>query len=503
MDTSNLPPLPGLERISSSCSTSSICTTSTMSSSADTTILSDEHVSNLDYLQLSPSESATTGTTKRRKRQNSVMIIKPTRWSPPVCQGQQSQPQNHHHHHHHNDTNNSYNEKNGTNNALSSTAIDTDFKPTFYNPNEVKHRRRISTYQCSVLEEEYQTNTKPTAAKRYQLAEQLDMTPRTVQIWFQNKRAKAKQHHHHQQQQQKNKPVAPSTCHHSTPKTSISTTKSEASSTSLSATMPLDMFTFDDGRLDPVYLIDDHSAATLPSSVSSPSLSKCGTMLPSNEDDHEAAAVAAPMTGVYDTSMMGNHGTTQLAPAAPAPAPEISSPLLPSSETTGICDAFTMWPHPNDAHHNLQSLPPQDTLPQFSSATTSSSSTPLQQQFSSLDLFSVLQPYQQQSHDTMDGIEQGKNMINSSMDPPSSPRTYSISKQNDDEKQQQQQHQQQHCHDCSFDQPFTQKLSTDPGFGTSMVPTWPYMMNQHAIQNDYLDFVLDQDDWMGPFYACA
>ncbi|CAO3597617.1 unnamed protein product [Absidia cylindrospora] len=502
MDTNNLPPLPGLERISSSCSTSSICTTSTMSSSADT-ILSDEHLSNLDYLQLSPSESTTTGTTKRRKRQNSVMIIKPARWSPPLCQGQQTQPE---HHHHHTDISNAYNEKNGISNTMSSTAIDIDFKPTFYNPNEVKHRRRISTHQCSVLEEEYQTNAKPTAAKRHQLAERLDMTPRTVQIWFQNKRAKAKQHQQQQQQQQqqKNKPVALSTCHHATPQSSISATKSESSSSSLSATMPLDMFTFDDGRLDPVYLIDDHSAATLPSSASSPSLSKCGTMLPSNEDDHEVAAVVAPMTGVYDTSMMGDHGTTQLAPtAAPAAAPAISSPLLPSSETTGTCDAFTMWPHRNDTHHHLQPLPPQDTLPQFSSATTSSSSTPLQQ-FSSLDLISVLQPYQQQSHDTMDGIEQSKNKITSSMDPSSSPRRYIISTQNDDHHQQHQQQQhQQHCHDCSFDQPFTQKLSTDPGFGTSMVPTWPYMMNQHAIQNDYLDFVLDQDDWMGPFYACA
>ncbi|KAI8332265.1 homeobox domain-containing protein, partial [Chlamydoabsidia padenii] len=56
-----------------------------------------------------------------------------------------------------------------------------------------KHRRRISSDQCGILEDEYLINTKPNATKRHQLAEQLGMTPRTVQIWFQNKRAKAKQ----------------------------------------------------------------------------------------------------------------------------------------------------------------------------------------------------------------------------------------------------------------------------------------------------------------------
>ncbi|KAI8337036.1 homeobox domain-containing protein, partial [Chlamydoabsidia padenii] len=56
-----------------------------------------------------------------------------------------------------------------------------------------KHRRRVSSQQYDVLEEEYRINTKPNASKRHQLAERLGMAPRTVQIWFQNKRAKAKQ----------------------------------------------------------------------------------------------------------------------------------------------------------------------------------------------------------------------------------------------------------------------------------------------------------------------
>ncbi|ORZ08876.1 Homeodomain-like protein, partial [Absidia repens] len=75
---------------------------------------------------------------------------------------------------------------------MTAAPIETDFQPTFYNPNEIKHRRRISSQQYGILEDEYQINTKPNASKRHYLAELLGMTPRTVQIWFQNKRAKAK-----------------------------------------------------------------------------------------------------------------------------------------------------------------------------------------------------------------------------------------------------------------------------------------------------------------------
>ncbi|KAI8069460.1 homeobox domain-containing protein, partial [Gongronella butleri] len=56
-----------------------------------------------------------------------------------------------------------------------------------------KHRRRISPEQCHVLETEYGMDTKPNATKRHLLAEKLGMTPRAIQIWFQNKRAKQKQ----------------------------------------------------------------------------------------------------------------------------------------------------------------------------------------------------------------------------------------------------------------------------------------------------------------------
>lgn len=67
-----------------------------------------------------------------------------------------------------------------------------DFRPTFYNPFEVKHRRRTTKAQYRMLEKVFQENCKPPAGLRRQLAARLGMTPRSVQVWFQNRRAKLK-----------------------------------------------------------------------------------------------------------------------------------------------------------------------------------------------------------------------------------------------------------------------------------------------------------------------
>lgn len=67
-----------------------------------------------------------------------------------------------------------------------------EFKPTFYNPFEIKHRRRTSKDQFQVLETSFQDNSKPNATVRRALAQRLGMTPRAVQVWFQNRRAKMK-----------------------------------------------------------------------------------------------------------------------------------------------------------------------------------------------------------------------------------------------------------------------------------------------------------------------
>ena len=68
--------------------------------------------------------------------------------------------------------------------------------PAFYNPFEVKHRRRTTRTQFKVLESTFLETPKPTASTRKALAEQLDMPLRAIQIWFQNRRAKAKSQSH-------------------------------------------------------------------------------------------------------------------------------------------------------------------------------------------------------------------------------------------------------------------------------------------------------------------
>ncbi|KAF8706275.1 Homeodomain, partial [Rhizoctonia solani] len=56
------------------------------------------------------------------------------------------------------------------------------FVTAFWNPYEVKHRRRTSRAQLSVLEREFETDPKPNADKRRSLAAQLNMTPRAIQV---------------------------------------------------------------------------------------------------------------------------------------------------------------------------------------------------------------------------------------------------------------------------------------------------------------------------------
>ncbi|KAL4266368.1 Homeobox domain-containing protein [Pleurotus pulmonarius] len=69
----------------------------------------------------------------------------------------------------------------------------TDFRAFFpYTPNEVKHRKRTTSAQLKVLETIFKSDTKPNASRRKDLASQLDMTARGVQVWFQNRRAKEK-----------------------------------------------------------------------------------------------------------------------------------------------------------------------------------------------------------------------------------------------------------------------------------------------------------------------
>ncbi|KAI5190329.1 hypothetical protein NECID01_0921 [Nematocida sp. AWRm77] len=78
-----------------------------------------------------------------------------------------------------------------------------EFKSSYYNPFIVKPRKRTSKEQLEVLEKTFETNIKPDATLRKTLATKLGMTPRSVQVWFQNKRAKVKNEKHIQKEKPK------------------------------------------------------------------------------------------------------------------------------------------------------------------------------------------------------------------------------------------------------------------------------------------------------------
>ncbi|KAJ2882856.1 hypothetical protein H4R27_003165 [Coemansia aciculifera] len=65
-------------------------------------------------------------------------------------------------------------------------------KQSFYNPYQVKHRRRTTKDQLALLEGTFEHTPKPSSELRKSLASNLCMTAREVQIWFQNRRAKQK-----------------------------------------------------------------------------------------------------------------------------------------------------------------------------------------------------------------------------------------------------------------------------------------------------------------------
>jgi len=62
---------------------------------------------------------------------------------------------------------------------------DVDFRAFYpYSPHEVKHRKRTTSSQLKVLETVFKRDTKPNASLRNELAAELDMTARGVQVRF-------------------------------------------------------------------------------------------------------------------------------------------------------------------------------------------------------------------------------------------------------------------------------------------------------------------------------
>ncbi|KAK9767130.1 hypothetical protein K7432_003322 [Basidiobolus ranarum] len=58
--------------------------------------------------------------------------------------------------------------------------------------NSTKKRTRASPEQLAILEDAFMTNTSPNSKVREALAERIKMSERSIQIWFQNRRAKVK-----------------------------------------------------------------------------------------------------------------------------------------------------------------------------------------------------------------------------------------------------------------------------------------------------------------------
>jgi hypothetical protein len=61
--------------------------------------------------------------------------------------------------------------------------VPVDLELIFLCPLRIKHRRRTSPPQLKVLEYHFEINPKPDVTLRKALSEQLDMTPREVQVW--------------------------------------------------------------------------------------------------------------------------------------------------------------------------------------------------------------------------------------------------------------------------------------------------------------------------------
>jgi hypothetical protein len=77
-------------------------------------------------------------------------------------------------------------------NASLPLSNDQQSKKTNMGTNQPKKRQRTSPSQLEVLEKVYQQEKLPSSELRKELAVKLKMTPRRVQVWFQNKRAKEK-----------------------------------------------------------------------------------------------------------------------------------------------------------------------------------------------------------------------------------------------------------------------------------------------------------------------
>ncbi|KNC99776.1 uncharacterized protein SPPG_05154 [Spizellomyces punctatus DAOM BR117] len=76
--------------------------------------------------------------------------------------------------------------------ALEMSSTSTEMTTTGKTPQKPRRRPRATPEQLAILEETYKVNTSPRGRLRAELAKRLGMTERSVQVWFQNRRAKVK-----------------------------------------------------------------------------------------------------------------------------------------------------------------------------------------------------------------------------------------------------------------------------------------------------------------------
>ncbi|KAF9968139.1 hypothetical protein BGZ70_006409 [Mortierella alpina] len=55
-----------------------------------------------------------------------------------------------------------------------------------------KRRRRLTAHEANFLHTQFKLNERPTAQEREMIAKHLELDRRTIQVWFQNRRAKVK-----------------------------------------------------------------------------------------------------------------------------------------------------------------------------------------------------------------------------------------------------------------------------------------------------------------------
>ncbi|KAI1335275.1 homeobox transcription factor [Xylariaceae sp. FL0016] len=82
--------------------------------------------------------------------------------------------------------------KSATSNSQSNNSRRPPRKSTLTQQQKNQKRQRATQDQLSTLEMEFNKNPTPTANVRERIAEEINMTERSVQIWFQNRRAKIK-----------------------------------------------------------------------------------------------------------------------------------------------------------------------------------------------------------------------------------------------------------------------------------------------------------------------